>query len=159
MCFNAFGLGALNIYFLVFGSLMGTMQLMPFSLDCSAGMESYMSVPGYTCTSLEYFLNFTWCFNVVQFCYLGAFLAYLPKIYGKEYPAKINKAVMLALSVALTFGSVAGLAVIHMYPITVGGIEHAGEMNLDVMFGTFLLLLVIAMLVHRDPADASKILF
>ena len=51
MCFNAFGLGALNIYFLVFGVLMGILNLMPFSLDCSAGMESWMGVPGYECTS------------------------------------------------------------------------------------------------------------
>ena len=159
MCFNAFGLGARNIYFLIFGVLMGIMNLMPFSLDCSAGMESWMGVPGYECTSLESFLNVTWCVAVVQFCFFGAFLAWLPKLYGKEYPAKINKAVMLFMSACFVFGSVANIAYLHMYPITIGAVENAGTMNMDVMFGTFLLLLLVALVVHKEPSDSSKILF
>ena len=159
MCFNAFGLGALNIYFLIFGVLMGLMNLMPFSLDCSAGMESWMGVPGYECTSLESFLNVTWCVAVVQFCFFGAFLAWLPKLYGKEYPAKINKAVMLFMSVLFVSSSVGNLAYIHMYPITLGGVEGAGTMMMDTMFSTFLILLLVALVVHKEPSDSSKILF
>ena len=159
MCCNAFGLGALNIYFLVFGVLMGLMNLMPFSLDCSAGMESWMGVPGYECTSLESFLNVTWCVAVVQFCFFGAFLAWLPKLYGKEYPAKINKAVMLFMSACNVFGAVGTVGYIHMHPITLGGVEGAGQQMLDVMFGTFTLLLLVALVVHKEPSDSSKILF
>ena len=46
-----------------------------------------------------------------------------------------------------------------MYPITLGGVEGAGQQMLDVMFGTFLLLLLVALVVHKEPSDSSKILF
>ena len=56
------------------------------------------------------------------------------------------------------FGAVGNLGYIHMYPITLGGVEGAGQMMMDVMFGTFLLLLLVALVVHKEPSDASKIL-
>ena len=66
---------------------------------------------------------------------------------------------MLFMSACNVFGAVGTLAYIHMYPITLGGVEGAGQQMLDVMFGTFTLLLLVALVVHKEPSDSSKILF
>ena len=39
MCFNAFGLGALNVYWLVIGLSFAILNVLPFSPDCTQAIR------------------------------------------------------------------------------------------------------------------------
>ena len=96
MCFNAFGLGALNMYWIIFGTLMVLMNLL--SYDCSTSMTAFAGITnGYTCDALENFLNVQWVLGYVGYMGTGLALALLPKLV-KDYPPAANKAVMLTYS-------------------------------------------------------------
>jgi hypothetical protein len=157
MCCNVWGLGALNVYWAVIGILMTVLNILPFSLDCSAGMESWMGVTEYECTSLEAFLNYMWCFVVAMGFSVAAFMALMPKI-KPSYPSDVNKLVMLFLSVVSLVNTAATMYITSTTEL------HFGDQvikNPPIMVGTFgvmTVLLLVAMVVHKEP-DGRKLLF
>ena len=94
MCFNAGGLGALNMYWVILGSLLTLIQLGSF--DCSLSISAFGGVD-YTCGELEQFLNVQWVLGYAGWLLTATFLALLPKLV-KDYPPAANKAVMLTVS-------------------------------------------------------------
>ena len=158
MCCNVWGLGALNVYWVIWGSLMALLNIMPFSLDCSAGMESWMGAVDYECTSLESFLNLMWCFAIVCWCSLSAFLALLPKIKS-NYPSDVNKLVMLAVSLAFLVCTALNTIPTLTVEVTFGEQVVKAPPSMVITFGTSTALLLIAMAVHKEPSDGKRLLF
>lgn len=158
MCCNVWGLGALNVYWAIAGTLLAVLNLLPLSLDCSAGMESWMGVAGYECTSIESFLNLMWCFSVVIWCTLAAFLALLPKI-KPSYPSDVNKLVMLVVSVASMANTAATMYVSTTMELHFGDQVVKGSPSITIPFSVLTVLLVLAMVVHKEPSDGRKLLF
>ena len=92
MCCNCFGLGALNIYWIVAGAIFVLMNVTPLSTDCSASMESFMGV-SHECTSLESWINYMWCFSIAGWCSTAIGLALLPKLITDcESPPRVSRA-------------------------------------------------------------------
>ena len=157
MCCNVWGLGALNVYWAVFGILMAVLNILPFSLDCSAGMESWMGVTGYECTSLETFLNYMWCFFVVMCFTLVAFMALMPKI-KPSYPSDVNKLVMLFVSVLSLVNTAATMYITSTMELHFGDQVIKNPPMMVGAFGVMTVLLLVALLVHKEP-DGRKLLF
>ena len=86
---NAFGLGALNIYWIVGGMIFVLLNVTPLSLDCSASMESFFSLP-HECTSLEFWLNYMWCFAIAGWSGTCVVLALLPKLVKDCAPRRTH---------------------------------------------------------------------
>ena len=82
---NAFGLGALNIYWIVGGMIFVLMNVTPLCTDCSASIESLVSLP-HECTSLEFWLNYMWCFASGGWSVTRVVLALLPKLVNDCAP-------------------------------------------------------------------------
>ena len=147
----------MNVYWAVFGILMAVLNILPFSLDCTAGMESWMGVTGYECTSLETFLNYTWCFVVVMCFTVVAFLALLPKI-KPNYPSDVNKLVMLFVSVLSLVNTAATMYITSTMELHFGDQVIKNPPMMVGTFGVMTVLLLVAMLVHKEP-DGRKLLF
>jgi len=158
MCFNVWGLGALNVYWAIVGTLFAVLNLLPMSLDCTAGMESWMGAANYKCTSVETFLNLMWCFASVFWCGISAFLALLPKI-KPSYPSDVNKLVMLIVSVGGLVNTAATMYFASTMELHFGDQVVKNPPSVTITFGTTTVLLLIAMVVHKEPSDGRKLLF
>lgn len=153
MCCNAFGLGALNVYWLVIGLSFAILNVLPFSTDCTQAMPSWLGV-AHECNQLEAFLNLVWCLAIVGWGTVCAAVAVLPKFV--EVPASVNKMAMLAVS-----GASLTVNVPYTYIAFTMTVEAEGATaNLSGTLGTFnvisLVLLVVAVLVHREPTTGEK---
>jgi len=150
MCFNAFGLGALNIYWIFTGLMFAILNLMPFSLDCTQAMPSWLGVE-HTCNSIEAFLNLMWCLAIVGWGLVCAAVALLPKFV--DVPANINKATMLAISAVSVGVNITYIVIAFTMKIEAEG----ATANLAGTLGAFNIIglgfLIVALLVHREPND------
>ena len=150
MCFNAFGLGALNIYWIFTGLMFAILNLLPFSLDCNQAMPSWLGVE-HTCNSIEAFLNLVWCFGIVGWGLVCAAVALLPKFV--DVPPNVNKAAMLAISAASSVLTIAYIIIAFTMKVEAEG----AAANLVGTLGAFnivgLGVLIVALLVHREPTD------
>ena len=156
MCCNVLGLGALNVYWLVAGLLFALLNVLPFSTDCTQAMPSWLGFE-HECNSLETFLNLMWCYAIVAWALVCAAVAALPKVV--DTPAAVNKAAMIAVSVA-------SLALVSSYifiAFTMTVEADGATADLAGSLGTFqcvsLGLLVVAAVVHREPTTGEKAMF
>ena len=158
MCFNAFGLGALNIFWIVNGVCMALLNVLPFSTDCNSAMSSWLGVE-HECNSIESFLNLVWCFAIVAWSLTCAVVAALPKLVP-TMPASVNKAAMLGITAASLSVNVA-----YLYIACTMTVEVSEGVTADLMgtMGTMIIvgmvLLVVAAIVHREPSTGEKVMF
>ena len=155
MCFNAFGLGALNVYWIFTGLLFALLNALPFSTDCEQAMPSWL---GFTheCTELESFLNLAWCIAIVGWGLVCAAVAALPKFVAVSAP--VNKAAMLAVSGGSMAVVIPYLVVAFTMKLEVDGVP----VNLAGSLGAFQAIatgvLIVAALMHREPTTGEKAL-
>ena len=156
MCCNAFGLGALNVYWIVMGLLFAILNVLPFSTDCDQAMPSWIGVE-HQCNSLETFLNLVWCVAVVGWALTCATVAMLPKLVA--VPATVNKAAMMAVSSCSVAVCIAYLIIAYTMTVEAEG----ATANLMGTMGAFqcvnLVLFVVAAFVHREPTTGEKAMF
>ena len=156
MCCNAFGLGALNVYWLVFGTFFALINVLPVSTDCSQAMPAWLKVE-HECTSLETFLNYMWCFSIVGWGLVCAAVALLPKIVS--VPANVNKAAMLAVSLASSSITASYMYLAFTMTVEADGATADLAGSLGAMQAVSLGLLVVALLMHREPTTGEKAMF
>ena len=75
MCCNAFGLGALNVFWIIFGLAMALMNGM--SYDCATSMAMFSGTT-HECGSLENFLNGQWVLG-----FEGYFAGHRPRAHAE----------------------------------------------------------------------------
>ena len=135
------GLGALNWYWIIFGTISFLMNASPLGTDCDAAMETFLGTPGYTCNEVETFLNYGWCLGLSGLSATCVVLALLPKI--KPYDG--NKTVMQALSVVgLIFQGMQMLLFLMVPPKPTALLG---------MMVPFLVFLGVSFVVHKEPKD------
>jgi hypothetical protein len=156
MCVNAFGLGALNVYWIVVGLLISLLNVLPFSTDCTQAMPSWLGV-AHECNSLEAFLNLVWCFSVVGWGVTVAAVGALPKMV--TVPAQVNKTAMLAVSAASLIMIVAYLVIAFTVTVEAEGATANLKGTIGSFQGLTLGFLLVAILVHREPTTGEKAMF
>lgn len=152
MCCNVFGLGALNVYWLIGGTFFALINALPFSTDCTQAMPSWLGAE-HECNELEAFLNLMWCFAIVGWGLVCASVAVLPKLIS--VPATVNKANMIAVSAASLVTSFLYLFVAFTMTVEVDGATANLAGSLGVFQVLNLVLLVVAALVHREPSTGD----
>ena len=156
MCCNVAGLGALNVFWLIFGTFFALMSI-GASLDCSADVNSFMGVT-HSCTSLEDFMHVQWNAALAGWSLSSALLAYLPKLLGSGYPGSANKAVMRVVT-----GVFFVTQLITLYPVYTTTIQFdsgpvkAPPVAMAMWIGP-LVLCLIAFIVHKDPGTGAGML-
>ena len=64
MCINVWGLGALNVYWILTGLFFAISNALPINTDCNTAIPAWLGME-HKCNQLESFLNLVWCFAVV----------------------------------------------------------------------------------------------
>ena len=158
MCFNALGLGALNVYWISMGCFTALLNVLPFSTDCDQAMSSWLGVT-HECSSIESFLNLMWCFTGVAWGLTVAFVALLPKIVA-NHPASSNKAAMLAITVGSLPLLILSLVVAFTIKVEAGpGVTADLVSTMGTMLIVMTVLLAVSLVVHREPTTGDKALF
>ena len=152
MCCNAFGLGALNVYWIIFGSAM--LVLNGMSYDCTTSMAMFSGAT-YTCGSLENFLNGQWVIGFEGYFATAVALALMPK-FVKDYPPAANKAVMMTFSVIFVITMVAS-SLAFFTPFELNGQTVDTTVPLA-MSGVFLVLWLVALFVHKEPETGKGLI-
>ena len=155
MCCNAFGLGALNVYWLVTGILFAVMNVMPFSTDCTAAMPAWLGVE-HECNSLEVFLNLVWCIGIAGWALTCASVAALPLIV--TVPPAVNKAAMLGVSLASLIVNVSYIVIAATMTVTAEGVAADLMGTMGTMVTLSLVLWALAFFVHKEPNTGEKML-
>ena len=156
MCCNMFGLGALNIYWIVSGLFFAFLNVLPVSTDCDQAMPSWLGVQ-HQCNDLEAFLNLMWCFGIVGWGIVCAAVAALPKFVA--VPAPVNKANMLAVSGASLTVVGPYLFIAFTMKVEADGATANLAGSLGVFQAVCLVLLILAAFVHREPTTGEKAMF
>ena len=152
MCCNAFGLGALNVYWIIFGSAM--LVLNGLSYDCTTSMAMFSGAT-YTCGSLENFLNGQWVIGFEGYFATAVALALMPK-FVKDYPPAANKAVMMTFSVISVLTSLTS-ALAFFTPFELNG--QAVDTTVPIsMTGIFMVLWLVAVFVHKEPETGKGLI-
>lgn len=112
MCFNACGFGALNMFWLIIGTIFCISALM--SLDCS-NMISELAGVAYHCSSPNLFLNAGWQVTDAGFNLTGVVLSLLPYI-RVGISADANKAALYAFTVCVCVTKLATSAYLIICP-------------------------------------------
>ena len=152
MCCNAFGLGALNVFWIIFGLAMSLMNGM--SYDCSTSMAMFAGST-YECGSLENFLNGQWVLGFEGYFATAIALGLMPK-FVKDYPPAANKAVMMTFSVIFVITMVAS-SLAFFTPFELNGQTVDTTVPLS-MSGVFLVLWLVAVFVHKEPETGKGLI-
>jgi hypothetical protein len=158
MCFNGCGLGALNMFWVICGSLLTLAQCGSF--DCSLVIEGARNIK-YTCSELEQWLNMQWAIGYIGWLFTAVILALLPKLV-KDYPPSANTAVMRTVSgifLLVTIGST----------LMIGSTQNAVKLTPDTSIPAVTALtyeitavtsaiLVLSALVHKEPVADKGLL-
>ena len=153
MCCNAFGLGALNVFWIIFGLAMSLMNGM--SYDCSTSMAMFSGTTAYTCGSLENFLNGQWVIGFEGYFATAVALALMPK-FVKDYPPTANKAVMMTFSVISVLTSLTS-ALAFFTPFELNG-QPVDTTVPIAMTGVFMVLWLVAVFVHKEPETGKGLI-
>ena len=153
MCCNAFGLGALNVYWIIFGSAM--LVLNGLSYDCTTSMAMFSGTTAYTCGSLENFLNGQWVIGFEGYFATAVALALMPK-FVKDYPPAANKAVMMTFSVISVLTSLTS-ALAFFTPFELNG-QPVDTTVPIAMTGVFMVLWLVAVFVHKEPETGKGLI-
>ena len=143
MSCNAFGFGALNVFWIVYGILLIAMTLA--SLDCTAAIAAYIAVER-ECSDLERFFNAMWCLTRIGWALTAVLFAFLPKCSKRADAA--NKFTMLVITVLWSVTmSIMAIALANTsiddtrLPRSAVAVDVAP-----------ILLAILAMIVHREPS-------
>jgi hypothetical protein len=153
MCWNACGLGAVNIFWLVYGLFLTVVKLA--TLDCASMVASFVGGT-HECTSLEKFLTIMWGLTGAGWGVTLMFLAYLPKFLASGYPGSANKGVLRVITITYIL-----FQLFMLLPITRTTLElDSGSFSAGspaTLGGVIvpLCLLAVAICVHRDPTTGA----
>ena len=143
MSCNAFGFGALNIFWIVYGILLIAMTLA--SMDCTAAIAAYIAVER-KCSSLESFFNIMWCLSRIGWALTVVLLAFMPTC-SKQADAA-NKVTMLVITVLWS----AIMIIMAIVVANASVVSDSLPLTRIVVDVSPIPLAILAAVVHREPS-------
>lgn len=141
--YNAFGFGALNFFWIIYGVLLIAMNLT--ALDCTSAIAAFMAVDR-ECTDLEAFFNSMWAWTLIGWATTMISLAILPQMSAQ---ASASNSVTMPMLTALWCVCMCVIAIV-MLSTSVDG-RRIPWFAIAVDLGP-VPLAILAGFVHREPS-------